>query len=523
MGSTDDMKQAVDRVVNGYTWPPAVRVGDRYRTPAGEYRIDGIELVRITTGGPHADRIAREGALPLPYDDLEADKLTRLPAEVDATRYRVSDALAESFDRLLLALGGPAIVGLFEVADRLGFRVYLVGGAVRDTLLGRPVKDLDLAGTLPVVLCQQALIGLTVEFRSPRRQDLLGYTVPLASLSAQAVLHIERPYKHRRQVRTDKLLEYAPLRLAWVTDGNQGWWRFGSRLTDDVTWRDLGCNTLFYDPLDQVVLDPADALADLGLTAQGVTKWQAPAGPLVPAALVPLDIPAPCPPHWAPKALARVMKALVKFPIDDLEPVRAWVERNHGALRSSLEADAERFDRAATRAQAEARPGGRAANPASGCELFKQVYQAFDRLWFDPFRWPRRDLEPAQREAVDRVIDLLPDDLQVLATRIIDPDPLRQVRVRGAEAEPLHLRGTGLREATLLPDGRYRLGGDLPGPDNPSDVDAWFVDELDGARPTWVRVEGVDGEVAAIAGPGGVFVETGLLGELITRDDTEAD
>lgn len=524
MGSSDEMKLAVDRVVNGYTWPPAVRVGDLYRTPTAEYRIAGIELDRLSHSGPYADRVARHDAQPLAYDDLEADRIVPTRHELDATRYRASKALVARFDDVLLRLGGAPIVGLFEAADRLGFRLYLVGGSVRDTLLGLRVKDLDLAGTLPVALCQQALKALWLESRPHRRQDLAQFTLPLGDISGNGVLHIKLPYTtDRYEVRADTLIEYSPLRLGWIKDGSRTWWRFGSGLTDDVAWRDVHCNALFYDPLSSEVLDPADALGDLGLRASHVTNWEPPNAELSPRSLVPFDIPSPSPAHWTPKALARLAKAFFKFPVDDDTPARAWVDRNLDALTASLTADREKFHQTAREAQATAKPGHPTVHPGGYCKLFNQIHQAFGRMYLlDELRQPR--LEPEHVLAVERVLTLLPDHLAETARLIVLPDPLSGAqRDRSPERRVVRLLGTGLRVAVRRPDGSYDLGDDLPGPDNPSDADPFFFPELNGAEREFVRVAGVDGEVVAIVGPAGTFVETGSQGELIFREAIEGE
>lgn len=54
-------------------------------------------------------------------------------------------------------LEAPALVAVFDALERDGDTVRAVGGAVRNTLLGLPVSDIDLATTaLPEQVVERA-------------------------------------------------------------------------------------------------------------------------------------------------------------------------------------------------------------------------------------------------------------------------------------------------------------------------------------------------------------------------------
>ena len=133
---------------------------------------------------------------------------------------------------------GPLGVLLSVVADGLGGPAWLVGGAVRDALLGRPVEDLDLA--LPAGSLEAAR----------RLADRLGAAfVPLGEPHGVARVVVRGPAGTR-----PILIDLADFR--------------GPTLDADLAGRDVTVNALAV-PLDRLlrgpapVIDPTGGLADL--------------------------------------------------------------------------------------------------------------------------------------------------------------------------------------------------------------------------------------------------------------------
>jgi len=140
--------------------------------------------------------------------------------------------------------------GLRRAIDALrdaGGRVYVVGGAVRDALLGRPVKDFDLEvyGVPPDVLNRRlATLG---------RVDAVGQAFSVYKLSGldglQGAVDVSIP-------RRDSKAGPGHRGIAVVGDATLSPEEASRR-------RDFTINALLYDPLSGDVLDPQGGLGDL--------------------------------------------------------------------------------------------------------------------------------------------------------------------------------------------------------------------------------------------------------------------
>ena len=119
-----------------------------------------------------------------------------------------------------------------------GFRCHLVGGAVRDLLLQKKVKDLDFASSaLPEQLC--GIFPNTI----PTGIKHGTITVRLRGESFEVTSYrSEGKYTDAR--RPDEI-------------------RFASSLSEDLSRRDFSINALAYDPLTGELVDEHGALADL--------------------------------------------------------------------------------------------------------------------------------------------------------------------------------------------------------------------------------------------------------------------
>ncbi|WP_294392706.1 CCA tRNA nucleotidyltransferase [uncultured Sphingomonas sp.] len=131
-------------------------------------------------------------------------------------------------DRLIAALGGAA------------GEVRYVGGAVRDTVLGLPVSDLDLATIHPpqVVMQRVQAAGLTA--------------VPTGIAHGTVTV-----------VLGNEPVEVTTLRRDVATDGRHAEVAFTDDWQADAARRDFTINALFADPVSGAIVDYFQGLADL--------------------------------------------------------------------------------------------------------------------------------------------------------------------------------------------------------------------------------------------------------------------
>ena len=129
--------------------------------------------------------------------------------------------------RILEALGGPDVT-------------RAVGGAVRDTLLGLPVSDIDLATRL-------------------RPDDVI------ARLEAAGVKTVPTGIAHGTitAVADGHPYEVTTLRRDVATDGRRATIAFADDWAEDAGRRDFTINALYADPASGAVFDPVGGLADL--------------------------------------------------------------------------------------------------------------------------------------------------------------------------------------------------------------------------------------------------------------------
>lgn len=129
-------------------------------------------------------------------------------------------------------LDDPALLAALERADARGLRLWLVGGAVRDSLLQRPVKDLDAV----------------VDLADPQAVMQLSRDIADAIGGSYVPLDTERGIA-RIVLRDGRDLDLAA--------------RVGPTLEHDLRHRDFTLNAMAADPRTGEILDPTGGREDL--------------------------------------------------------------------------------------------------------------------------------------------------------------------------------------------------------------------------------------------------------------------
>ena len=246
-------------------------------TPVGETTLEAVSLRPAAAPAPAA-------ALPLP---VEPTPVAVAAAEVAAaavagpvrgTRVEVP----ASVHRIDASLLDDRAVKVVTTLQDAGFEAYIVGGAVRDLLLGHRPKDFDVAtnATLEQVkgLFRRAfIIGrrfriVHVVHGRGREHEVIEVSTFRAYLDPAAAEQVEGSEKTSRAALADK---------SHVVDAS-------GRVLRDNVWgpqdedaarRDFTVNALYYDPRRRIVVDYHDGIADararvLRMIGDPVTRYR---------------------------------------------------------------------------------------------------------------------------------------------------------------------------------------------------------------------------------------------------------
>ena len=132
-----------------------------------------------------------------------------------------------------------AVRRIFEAFEDAGRDVLLVGGCVRDSLLGRDAADIDMAtDVLP--------------------NDVMS----IATAAGIAAVPFGIEHGNVRLISFGRVVDVTTFRSDVETDGRHAVVEFGTRLEEDARRRDFTINAL-YARADGTVINPVDALDDL--------------------------------------------------------------------------------------------------------------------------------------------------------------------------------------------------------------------------------------------------------------------
>lgn len=146
----------------------------------------------------------------------------------------------------------PKIIRIIKELQNAGYESYVVGGAVRDLLLGHTPKDYDLStAATPEQICQ--VFGRRHTLIIGKRFRLVHYRM------GKEIIEIStfRRTPGKSEVRNHPKLAHLPSKM--IVDDNN----FGSS-REDAFRRDFTVNALFYDPVKEEIIDyTGSGLADI--------------------------------------------------------------------------------------------------------------------------------------------------------------------------------------------------------------------------------------------------------------------
>ena len=137
----------------------------------------------------------------------------------------------------------PSYITQFAFLCKNFGKIYIVGGFVRDCLLKRPSKDIDLCGCLQIEELQKILKGSSFKITGKNK------TFGTAKIESDG--HYFEYTTFRRDTYSSGG-KHTPSRVEFV-----------SNLFEDAKRRDFTINCIYYDILDKKIIDPTGGVDDL--------------------------------------------------------------------------------------------------------------------------------------------------------------------------------------------------------------------------------------------------------------------
>lgn len=215
------------------------------RIVEGEYQPGGKILIRTDTTIPYSIRYMLK-VWTWTHPEFEITGVERLMP--DGTARKVAAQISDHAGAMVLsqAAGDPAVHQAWQALRSAGGKVYAVGGVVRDAIMGKPAKDVDLMVTgLPTQTVHQVLKGL------PGKVDLTGKDFGVYRYNTEgheveiALPRVERSTGDRR-VDFDVSVDH------------------NLNVEDDLLRRDFTANAVAVDLDTGNVVDPFEGADDIG-------------------------------------------------------------------------------------------------------------------------------------------------------------------------------------------------------------------------------------------------------------------
>lgn len=138
------------------------------------------------------------------------------------------------------------VTDVLNTLIQCGYDTYLVGGAVRDPLLGRDVKDYDIVTNSPWDV---------IDYLFSQVGKIVGSHHPVCLIEGEGVKNI--------QISTMKARKLGPNpSIFQMSDGTIITYQNTNSIAEDALSRDFTCNALYYSPLNQMIFDPCNGYRD---------------------------------------------------------------------------------------------------------------------------------------------------------------------------------------------------------------------------------------------------------------------
>lgn len=193
---------------------------------------DGHAVIR-TAFGNSATRRFDEIRLIDPYHRV-GPNWSRLPS--CAQLLRPNSTLTKQFETLLnhRIPPGPRYIDLIKEIHFRGFEIFLVGGTVRDVIAGAIPKDVDLVTTMPLALVSKFLPSM-YQYNPSIARNLGFIRIGGTPESGDPFIDLK------------EFSQFMPGTSDVV---------FGVEFDRDVSNRDFAMNALYYEPINNVIIDP---------------------------------------------------------------------------------------------------------------------------------------------------------------------------------------------------------------------------------------------------------------------------
>lgn len=130
---------------------------------------------------------------------------------------------------------GPRYLELVMEIWSRGYEIFLVGGTVRDIIAGLPTNDVDLVTSMPLIKA-----------------------VPLLSSMYRKEPEISHKDGYVRLGGTPRSGDpFIDLKMFCHDDPGTDVALFGNQFHLDMQYRDFACNSIYYDPINQTLIDPS--------------------------------------------------------------------------------------------------------------------------------------------------------------------------------------------------------------------------------------------------------------------------